>query len=176
MPNTVQNPVVGLGLQEAVDEKTSDGQWEAGQVVKEQCATIRMQFSIRYTNFDLLFREKTRVDQINCEIGKEESNWYPSKNSDTERDGQEDDESHIAESIVQIDAQTSQQADEEREHFPLSSERRHGQDGNDERRIRAYEVGQLQSVVVEYAKRVELLVTRVVKLKYEEKESILNCS
>jgi hypothetical protein len=26
MPNTVQNPVVGLGLQEAVDEKTSDGQ------------------------------------------------------------------------------------------------------------------------------------------------------
>jgi len=57
MPNTVQNPVVALGLQETVNKQTSDGQRKTGHVVKEQCTSFWVQFSVRYTS-SYLFRNK----------------------------------------------------------------------------------------------------------------------
>lgn len=89
---------------------------------------------------------------------------YPSKHGDTDRDGQEDDESYVAEPVVEVDGETGQKTDEEREDFPRPHERRHREHGDDERRVRADEVGQLQTIVVEDTKRVELLIARMVEL------------
>lgn len=56
MPNTVQDPIVGLGLEEAVDGDAREGQQHTGQVVFQQLTPSRMQPMLRYGHFDLLVR------------------------------------------------------------------------------------------------------------------------
>lgn len=89
----------------------------------------------------------------------------PREYCDAKRDEKKNDERDVVEPVVEIYAQTGQEANKKGEHFPWPCKYGHGEDGDDERRVGANEVGQLQAVVVEYAKREEVLIASVIELK-----------
>lgn len=128
MPNTVQYPIVAFGLQKTVDENARYGQYEAGQIEFEKYFSTRVKFTLGDAYFN--------------------PGHYCYANSYRE----EHDKCNIAESVVQVDGHASEQTHEKCKHFPGSHKRRHGQYRDHKRRVGAYEIGQLQAVVVEYTK------------------------
>ena len=97
---------------------------------------------------------------------------YPCEHGDAEGNAKKHDKSNVVEAIVEVDAEAGEQADEESEHLPGPLEERHGQNGDDERRVRADKVGELETVVVEDAEGEKLLIARVIELKNKWKRLV----
>ena len=68
VPDTVQDPVVALGLQETVDDEAGDGEREAGQVVLQQLFAGRIELAFCVADAHLFKAEMNELESRTREV------------------------------------------------------------------------------------------------------------